>query len=74
MFVKSKTYVSLCRGEDDFLFSPDGISLVPRAEIVISEQCPTHIRDMVDLAFRKGWVAPIANMRETEYTLELLQK
>ena len=74
MFKTTKSYVSLCRGEDDFMFSPDGFTMVPRAHIVILESCPWEIRDQINWALAKGWIQPIANMRETEYTMELLRK
>ena len=56
------------------MFCPDGITMVPRAHVVILEQCPANIRDMVNYALAKGWVQPVANMRDTEYTMELLRK
>lgn len=74
MFKANRSYVSVYRGQGNFLFSPDGISWVPRAHIEILEQCPANIRDMVNYALAKGWVQPVANMRDTEYTMELLKK
>jgi len=56
------------------MFCPDGISLVPRAHCEILEQCPANIRDMINYALAKGWLQPVANMRDTEYTMELLRK
>lgn len=74
MFTTSKTYVSVVPGESDFMFSPDGITLVPRAQIVVLEHCPVSIRDTLAYAVSQGYVHAIANMRDTEYTMELLQK
>ena len=74
MFKQNKSYVSLYRGQDDFMFSPDGISLVPRAHCEILEQCPAEIRDKINYALAKGWLQPVANMRDSEYTMELLKK
>ena len=56
------------------MFSPDGITIVPRAHIEILEQCPANIRDQITYALAKGWLQPVANMRDTEYTMELLKK
>lgn len=72
MFNASKTYVSLCRGEDDFMFSPDGITMVPRAHVVILESCPLEIRDQINYALAKGWLHPVANMRDKELVWEKL--
>lgn len=74
MIKTSRSHVSLYRGQDGFTFSPDGIKLVPRAHVVVLEQCPANIRDMVNYAMVKGWIQPVANMRDTEYTMELLRK
>jgi len=56
------------------MFSPDGITLVPRAHVIILEQCPWEVRDQINYALAKGWLQPVANMRNSEYTMELLQK
>lgn len=74
MFKQNKSYVSIYRGQDNFLFSPDGISVVPRAHIEILEQCPAEIRDKINFALAKGWLQPVANMRDEEYTWELMKK
>ena len=74
MFKTSKPYVSLYRGQDNFMFSPDGITMVPRAHVIVLEQCPAEIRDQVHFAIAKGWVQPVANMRDEEYTWELMKK
>lgn len=67
-------YVSLYKGQRDFTFSPDGLMLVPRASVMILEQCPHDVRDMINYALAKGWLQPVANMRDSEYTVELLRK
>lgn len=74
MFKANRSYVSIYRGQENFMFSPDGISVVPRAHCEILEQCPTEIRDKINYALAKGWLQPVANMRDTEYTMELLKK
>lgn len=74
MFKANRSFVSIYRGQDNFMFSPDGISLVPRAHVEILEQCPMHIRDQINYALSKGWLQPVANLRDTEYTMELLRK
>ncbi len=74
MFKPNRSYVSIYRGQDDFMFCPDGISLVPRAHVEILDQCPANIRDQINYALAKGWLQPVANMRDVEYTMELLRK
>ena len=74
MFKTSRSYISLCRGQDDFTFSPDGITVVPRAHVEILPECPASVRDQINWALAKGWIQPVANLRDTEYTMELLRK
>ena len=50
----------------------DGIKMVPRAEIVVLEQCPTNMRDMINYAIAKGYVQPVANVRDEELVWEKL--
>lgn len=74
MFKANRSYVSVHRGHDDFMFSPDGISLIPRAHFEISDNCPQKYMMMIETCLNNGWLKPVANMRDTEYTMELLQK
>ena len=59
----------LFRGEPGFSIV-DGVRLVPRAEIVVLEQCPANIRDMLQYAIAKGYVQPVANVRDEELVWE----
>jgi hypothetical protein len=74
MFKANRSHVTLRPGHEDFSFSPDGITVVPRASIEIDEKCPIEYRQMLMVALDFGWIRPNANMRETEYTMELLKK
>ena len=68
------TYVQLRTGDPDFVFSVDGITLVPRAGFEISKKCPDHYKQILMECLRHDWITPVAHMRDTEYTLELLRK
>ena len=61
----------LWRGEPGFSMV-DGVRLVPRAEIVVLEQCPANLRDMLQYAIAKGYVQPVANVRDEELVWEKL--
>ena len=74
MFKATRSYVSLRPGHEDFSFSPDGISIVPRASIEISQRCPENYRSLIAECIGHCWIKAVANMRETEYTMELLKK
>ncbi len=61
-------------GDADFTFSPDGIQLVSRAAFEISNNCPAEYKSIFVTAINAGWLKPIANMLDTEYTMEVLRK
>ena len=67
--VHPSTTRRLWRGEPGFSIV-DGVRLVPRAEIVVLEQCPANIRDMLQYAIAKGYVQPVANVRDEELVWE----
>jgi hypothetical protein len=65
---------TLSPGDTDFTFSPDGITLVSRAAIEISQRCPDNYASLLAECINQGWIKPVAYMRDTEYTMELLRK
>jgi hypothetical protein len=67
-------YKTLKQGDDDFSFSSDGYTIVPRASIAISEKCPSEYQKILYECWGNGWLLPVAHMRDTEYTWEMLQK
>ena len=69
--VHKPTTRRIYRGQAGF-FMQDGVKLVPRAEIVVLEQCPTNIRDMLQYYIAKGYVQPVANVRDEELVWEKL--
>ena len=71
--VHESTTRRLYRGQDDF-FMLDGVKLVPRAEIVVLKECPTNMVDMINYAIAKGYVQPVANVRDEELVWEKLAK
>jgi len=70
----SAQYKTLEQGDEDFTFSPDGYTMVPRASLVISQRCPENYRTLIAECVNHGWLKPVAHMRDTEYTWEMLQK
>lgn len=67
-------FKTLRRSDADFTFSPNGITLVPRAGFEINNQCPREYKLIIAECLNRGWLTPVAHMRDTEYTMELLQK
>ena len=72
--ISGTNFKTLKRSDDDFMFSPDGYTMVPRASLEISKRCPEYYRDLIAECINHGWLKPIAHMRDTEYTMELLKK
>lgn len=59
------------QGDTDFLMS-DGIKLVPRACIVVSEDCSPYMKTIIAEASRRGWLKSIAYVKEQDYMWEKL--
>lgn len=72
--ISDRQFKTLRRGDDDFMFSHDGYTMVPRAGFEISSGCPINYREIIQECINHGWLKPVAHMRDTEYTMELLQK
>lgn len=70
--VHKSTTRRIYRGQDGF-FMHDGIRLVPRAEIVVLAECPANMVDMLNYAIAKGYVQPVANVRDEELVWDKLQ-
>ena len=68
---KFKTWYPGCEG---FYFSPDDISLVPRASFEISQRCPENYRDLRQECINHGWLKPISHQPVHEVFLEELSK
>lgn len=69
-----RPHKTLRPSDADFTFSPDGLRLVPRAAFEINNQCPREYKLIIAECINNGWLNPIAHMRDTEYTMELLRK
>ena len=52
----------------------DGIKMVPRAEIMVLKECPTNMVDMINYAIAKGYIQPVANVRDEDLVWEKLAK
>jgi hypothetical protein len=66
--------VTLRHTDAEFVFSPDGITVVPRAGIEIALDCPYNYKLILVKCLDQGWLRPVAHMRDVEYTMELLRR
>ncbi len=69
--VHKPTTRRIYRGQDGFSMI-DGVKIVPRAEIEILDQCPPNVRDIVSFATAKGYIQPVANVRDEELVWDKL--
>jgi hypothetical protein len=75
MFNKPKFKIKILKEKDkDFTFSPDGVTLVSRAAIEISQRCPENYKDLIVECINHGWLKPVAYMKESEFIWEALEK
>ena len=69
-----RSYKQLRPGDKNFTFSPNGVTLVSRAGFEISSNCPKDYAYIIQQAVQHGWLKPVANMRDTEYLVEVLKE
>ena len=61
------------QGEADWMIQ-SGLTLAPRAGFEISAECPREYRLLMIKCMDKGWLKPLANILEKDYTWEKLSK
>jgi hypothetical protein len=66
------TFKTWHSGMNDFHFCPDGISLVPRAGLQISQRCPDNYRSLILECINNGWLKAVANQPIHEAFMEEL--
>jgi hypothetical protein len=69
--VSKPTIKRIYRGQSGFNMI-DGVKLVPRAAIEILEQCPSNMRGQIEWAIAKGWIQPVAYVRDDELVWDKL--
>jgi hypothetical protein len=66
-------YKTIKHDEEDFHFV-DGLVIVPRAMIQLTKDCPDHYKKIIEMCYNNGWLEVVANMRDSEFTWELIQQ
>ena len=71
-FVENKIkFKEIKQGDEDFLMS-DGIKLVPRACLEVSDDCSPYMKTIIAEASRRGWLKSIAYVKEKDFMWEVL--
>ena len=68
------SYKKLQPGDAEFRFSPDGLMIVPRAGLEVSQSCPREYLLIIEECVTRGWLKPVAFMRDVEHTVEMLYR
>ncbi len=55
-------------------YEREEVRIVPRASFEVSAQCPREYKLIIAECIGKGWLKPVAHMRDVEYTMELLRQ
>jgi hypothetical protein len=64
-------FIKIVEGEAGF-YMTDGIRLVPRAALEISDKCPANTKYLILDAIQNGSVKVVAYVKDREYTWEKL--
>lgn len=59
--------------DDNMFYIRNGITITPRAGFEISNQCPREYRMILSECIDRGWVKPVAYMRDDEYMWDTLK-
>ena len=64
-----KTIKTIRKDDPDFTII-NGIYMAPRAGFEIAKECPREYRMIISTCINKGWLNPIAYIKESEYVWE----
>jgi len=68
------TKVKTVKSSDKMFYIKGHITITPRAGIEISNQCPREYRLILADCIDRGWIKPVAYMRDDEYMWDELKE
>jgi len=68
-----KTETKTLSQKDADFYIRENFTLVPRAALQIDQTCPREYRQVIAACIDRGWLRPVANIRDHEYTYELIK-
>ena len=71
---KNNGKVKQIRAGDRLWHINQGLYLVPRAGFEIKKECPNTYKEVITESINRGWLVPIAYMRDDEYAWESLKE
>lgn len=60
--------------DDPDFYITDGMAVAGRAGFILTSNCPEAYTNMINHAWREGWIKPVAHMLESEYAWEKLKE
>jgi hypothetical protein len=69
--VNDTNFREIRQGDDDFYIT-DGVKIVPRAYIEISDMCPANMSLTIQRAMADGYLKTVACVKEKDYVWEKL--
>lgn len=73
-YTTNKSTLRTIRQEDTRWMLRDHLTLAPRAGFEIDEKCPREYRTIIGQCIERGWLKPIANVKDQELFWEELQR
>jgi len=71
---ESKYKIKTVNRDDNMFYIRNGITITPRAAFEISKSCPREYGLILSECIDRGWIKPIAYMRDDEYIWESLKE
>jgi hypothetical protein len=74
IYTVQKSRIKTIKQGDNLWHIKQGLYLVPRAGFEIKKECPNTYRDVITECINRGWLTPVAYMRDDEYMWEELKQ
>ena len=71
---KNNNKVKQIRPGDNLWHITQGIYKVPRAGFEIKKECPNTYKEVISECIDRGWLVPLAHVRDDEYMWESLKE
>lgn len=73
-FTTPKVKIKTINRDDRMFYIKGDMTVTPRAGFEISKSCPREYRLILSECIDKGWLKPVAYMRDDEYVWEQLKE
>ena len=73
-YTMPKVKIKTIKQNEQMFYIRGDITMSPRAGFEISQSCPREYRLILADCIDRGWIKPVAYMRDDEYLLEALKQ